>query len=496
MKRLDSYYLYFTCFSTGFVILVLEILGFRLFAPFFGSSVYVTGSLIGVVLGALSVGYYLGGACADRYPRVDLLYGSLLAAGIYMVPCYLRSRPILVHFQGYGMVYGALLAALVIFGVPMLLLSMVSPSLIRLLGTEQRLGVTSGAIFSLSTVGSILGSFLTTFYLIPRLGSKATFLLAILVTVIVAVGGLSLRSRRNLGLMVLSLPLLASPATARDPRIIYQTDSLYSVLYVYEDGGARWLAFNNPIWMESYTPLNGNLLHTYREYFNLAPYLTEVSTALVLGMSAGASVQQKLRFTDMSVDAVEIDPKVVELADKYFGTRESGSLRIHVEDARSFLARTGKKYDFIEVDLFQGGPNIPFYVVTEEFFRLVRERLTDRGIMMMNVLGVQEVKEMEGLVASVGNTVASVFPTLFHYHLGVENTLFLATARETTRGEIAGKLARVDEPLLYPFAASFARGVREYVPDRRFDTFTDDKAPIEGHLHRAVEALLAFKARG
>ncbi len=137
MKRLDSYYLYFTCFSTGFVILVLEILGFRLFAPYFGSSVYVTGSLIGVVLGALSVGYYLGGEFADRYPRVDLLYGSILAAGIYMVPCYLRSRPILEHFQGYGMVYGALLAALVIFGVPMLLLSMVSPSLIRLLGTEQ-----------------------------------------------------------------------------------------------------------------------------------------------------------------------------------------------------------------------------------------------------------------------------------------------------------------------------------------------------------------------
>ncbi len=355
--------------------------------------------------------------------------------------------------------------------------------------------MTSGAIFSLSTVGSILGSFLSTFYLIPRLGSKATFLLAILVTVTVAVGGLSLRRRKNLGLMAVSLPLLASPATVQDPRIIYQTDSLYSVLYVYEDADARWLAFNDPVWMESYMPLRGNLLHTYREYFNLAPYLTEVSTALVLGMSAGASVQQKLRFTDMSIDAVEIDPKVVEVAEKYFGTRESGSLRIHIDDARSFLARTGKKYDFIEVDLFQGGPNIPSYVVTEEFFRLVRERLTDRGIMMMNVLGVKEMKEMEGLVVSVGNTVASVFPTVFQYSLGVENTLFVAMARETTRGEIGRKLAQVDEPLLYPFAAGFARGVREYVPDRRFDTFTDDRAPVEGHLHRAVGALLAFKAQ-
>jgi MFS family permease len=153
---------------------VLEVLGFRLFAPYFGSSVYVTGTLVGIVLAALSLGYLIGGTLADRRPEERVMYAAILAAAVYLAVMLLVYRALLEAFQTWGLVAGTLAAASTIFVPPMLALSIVSPYLVRLAAVHERIGSVAGRMFAVSTVGSIAGSFLATFVLVPQLGSHAT----------------------------------------------------------------------------------------------------------------------------------------------------------------------------------------------------------------------------------------------------------------------------------------------------------------------------------
>lgn len=481
----DAAWQYVTCFVSGAAILVLEVLGFRLFAPYFGSSVYVTGTLVGVVLVALSLGYAIGGALADRVPEARVMYAAILAAAAYLALVVAGYHALLEGLQALGLVAGTLAAAITMFAPPMLALSVVSPYLIRLAAVQGRIGSIAGRMFAVSTVGSIAGSFLATFLFVPELGSHRTLVGCVAVLLALGAGGLWRTAGRAAPALVALLLLLPSSAPS-DGAVLFRTESAYNTIEIRETDGIRSMTLNQPRWRQSYLARPEEaVLDTYREYFALAPFLTEVRTVLILGASAGASLTELRHWFDVSIDAVDIDPEVLRLAREWFGVREDVRTRLHAADARPFLARAQGRWDFVEVDLFHGGPDMPFYVATREFFALVRARLSERGIVMMNVLGTLATGRDE-LVRAVGRTMAAVFPAV--YALPFEgNTVLLATAEATSLEGLRARLVDVAVPALQPFADTMRKRLVPMTADG--PPLTDDHAPIERMTYRLLAAL-------
>ena len=487
-------FMYITCFLTGAIILILEVLGFRLLAPYFGLSVYVSGSLIGIILTSLSIGYYLGGKIADKWPDEKIIYYSILASAVYLTAIYLFYILILKFSQHFGIITGTIISTILIFAVPMTLLSIVSPYLIKLLGTHEKLGQFSGAIFSISTLGSILGSFLGTFVLIPTLGSNKTLLLCVILTYMIPIFRLALLNKKYALLAIIIPVVFFLQYKEKDSTMIYETESFYNVIRIYEENGLRFMVLNNPAWEQSYKPKTV-LLNRYEEYFNLAPILTKVDSVLILGMSAGASVHElKYFFNHITIDAVEIDPKVVELAEKYFDIKEDNKLKIYTEDAKTFLIKTDKQYDFIEIDLFQGGPEIPFYVATKEFFHQVYDHTSANGIIMMNVIGTPQKKGTEKLVYRVANTVSEVFNSVYLFPVGwnTSNTLVIATKNKTNLEALKQRLSEVSRnTALRVLADKLNRRIIDYKKINGI-IFTDDKSDVELVTHEVVEKLTSL----
>ena len=474
---------YGTCFLTGGAILVLEVLGFRLFAPYFGSSVYVTGTLVGIVLAALSLGYLLGGSLADRRPEEPIMYAAILGAAVYLAGVLLVYRALLDGFQTWGLVAGTLAAACTIFVPPMLALSIVSPYLVRLAAVHEHIGSVAGRMFAVSTLGSIAGSFLATFVLVPGLGSHATLLACVLVLLALGVGGLWWTTGRTAAALLLPLPLLPSYAPL-DPHVVFRTESAYNTIEVRDADGLRVMTLNRSRWRQSYLARPGEeLLDTYREYFLLAPFLTEVRDVLILGASAGASLTELQHYFPVTVDAVDIDPEVLRLAEEYFAVRQDADTRLVAADARPFLASAARRWDFVEIDLFHGGPDMPFYVATQEFFGLVRARLAPRGVVMMNVLG-GFTPGLDELVRAVGRTMASVFPSVYAMPFS-GNTVLVSTAHATYLAALRARLDGVSVEALRPLAEAMRDTLQVLSPDDR-PPLTDDHAPVEQMTHRLL----------
>jgi len=384
-----------TCFLNGFAVLGLELLGFRLYGPEYGYSSYVAGTLIGVILAALSLGYYIGGALADRAPRASVLYRLLVVAGLLLVVFCFVYRPVLgwsATLSSRFYLLRIVLVTILLYGPVMVLLSVTSPFIIKLIAEEDRVGTAAGSIYALSTVGSILGSFLTPFVLVPEIGSHMTLIIMTAIVLAVGVAGLvGLRPVWGLALLALGLTPLSFPKA--EEGVVLRIESPYSDLLVQKDpkSGEYVLAVNRWAWYSRGVSEQGELLTgAYYDYYLLGPVLVPVKEMAVLGMAAGTSIKQiQEYYPGIHIDAVDIDPWVVRIAKmKYFGLKESETLTIHTQDARPFMRASTTKYDLVEIDMYQGGPFIPFYVTTVEFFRLVGERMSDNGLAIANVLAL------------------------------------------------------------------------------------------------------------
>lgn len=166
----------FVVFMCGAVVMSFEILGSRVLAPNFGNSIFVWGSLISVFLAGLSAGYYIGGKFADINPSSRKLAFIIWAPALLLVsfPFYGAAVSDWIFINVPGIRLGPLLASLILFFVPSVFLGAVSPYTARLMICSLHTsGKTIGALYALSTLGSILGTLLTSFYLIAIAGVKA-----------------------------------------------------------------------------------------------------------------------------------------------------------------------------------------------------------------------------------------------------------------------------------------------------------------------------------
>ena len=386
---------YFISFLTGAALMGLEMVGSRVLAPAFGSSIFVWGSLIGVVLTALSLGYYSGGYLSDRQPRVSPLTAVIALSGawISLIPRMGKAAlPLLSSLPG-GL--GPLAASFGLFFIPSALLAMVSPWCMRLLiRSVEGSGHSAGLLYAVSNAGSIVGTFGTTFVLIPRIGTDAilSFIAFILLSLAVVMALFNRRRGRetwllSVCLVAVSLAFLLS-GEQHEPGLVYETESLYHHIYVVDRDGIRILRFDQALQSGMYLRRPYDSAYRYPDYFHLALALNDhIEDVLMIGLGAGMAPKRFQRdYPDMRIDVVEIDSEVVRVARKYFGFPEDDGIRVYVQDGRMFLKNTDKKYDLIVVDAYYADA-IPFHLATVEFYELAKQHLKPGGVLASNMIG-------------------------------------------------------------------------------------------------------------
>ena len=486
-----EYFLLLTAFIAGFVVMALEITAFRIFAPYFGFSIFVSGTLIGIVMVALSLGYYLGGKLADKKGDPRTIFNWIFYAMVYVFVTLVSYKIILAFFSEM-FITGVIVSSIVIFGFPMVVLSMVTPYLIKLISKSGSVGSAAGSINAVGTVGAILGTFIPTFFLIPYLGSFATYAISALLLLMIVILYFA-RGNKWFLLNLLFIFAIFFQPTNSDENIIFTEESAYNLIKVVQGKGSQYqLRLNDNGNIQSiYEPDSKFDKDFYFYYLNTAPLMNGASSVLVLGMGAGTSPYQMIKLHDVQVDAVEIDPKIVGVAQEYFGLDEvKDNLNIFVDDARSFLKKVDKRYGVIEVDMYQGGLYAPFYVLTQEFFQEAEEKLNHDGIVALNVLYHSKAKDGSLLFDSIGNTVASVFENVFYLDLHNSNIILFATNEDVTLAEVQGRIIE-NAPEKMELHQEIAGALQRYQPTLDAEILTDDKSPLDQLTYKVVSSLSA-----
>lgn len=383
-------------FVSGTVVMILELIGSRIMAPYLGTSIYIWASLIGVILGALTVGYYLGGRFSNIKPQISFLTSILFLAGIAILLIVLVKEPVLRSSMQLGVRLGSITAALILFALPSLVLGMVSPYAIRLkIDNVEKSGGVAGNLYALSTVGSILGTFLAGFYLIPSFGStQIIFGLSLVLLLASLLGGRKLFKVIFLGLVIIVWCLYSWLGMTRVlPGFVYEGDSAYNHIRVFDgqnpaDGKAiRILVLAT----EAHSVIYKDSDQLYSPYTRLymldTIFKPRISRAMTLG---GGAYVWPLNFIRRSPDSqmtvVEIDPQVTAVAKKYFRLTDDARLKIIHEDGRIFLNQNKEIYDAIYGDAFASYFSIPFQLTTREAMKEIYDSLSPDGIFALNVI--------------------------------------------------------------------------------------------------------------
>ena len=472
---------YITCFVTGFAVLVFELASFRLLAPYFGVSTYVTGSIINTILLALSIGYILGGYAADKYKSARLPYLVILGSTVYLFVIYAVYPQILQSLSFRSVILGSSTAILSMFFLPMVLLAFIPPYFIKLLAHKNHVGRTAGGIFSLSTMGSIIGGIATTFLFIPHLGSRTTFFLTVILLLVISVVGLWRFTKFSPLLLFLFIPFKFVSANTSD--FLYSTESEYNIIMVTQESGQRFLRLNK-LWgyhsksLNPVTKLSGD----YYDELLVAQLFLDAKTTLILGNAAGTSMMQTRYFFNTAVDGVEIDPVITEVGKKFFGLVLDDKSKIYHEDARTFLIKSRKKYDVIYVDIFAGSAYVPFHVITREFFELVKAALSENGVMAINLHPYPSGSEIKEYIL---NTVVTVFPCSF-----LSQHILYSFNSPTSLLKLRASLDWRKIPLsLVPIASRTLQGMRKVKLTSAEKIFTDDYAPVESLTYEILHEL-------
>ena len=482
--------LYALVFLAGVGTLATEICASRLLAPYFGSSTIVWANIIGLTLASLSVGYWLGGRIADRRPSERLLGQLVLGAAVLVAAIPFVSEPLLdVAAEGLdelsaGAVVGSFFATLLLFAPPVVLLGMVAPFAIRLALDEVRsAGVVAGRLYALSTVGSLLGTFLTALVLIPLVGTQRTLLGT---AALLAASAAVMLGRRWAVAAVAIGALVAIPpgvVKASEGVVLHEVASPYQFVQVVERDGVRRLYLNEGVAVHSVwrpdTVLTGGV---WDAFLALPVYLEHGPRRVAVLGNAGGTIARAYGeyWPDAEIDGVEIDPAVTDAGRRYLGLGDNPRLRVYDADARPFLRRTEEKYDLIVVDAYHQ-PYVPFYLATREFFRLVRERLAPGGFVALNVATIPDDRSLEeGIVG----TLASEFPIVEVWPVLRFNHIVLGFTEPPTVGEFDPRLSELVSLLTQQVGPP---------PAQIDEPWTDDRAPVEWVTDRMI---LTYAAEG
>lgn len=433
-----------TVFVSGAVLLALEIIASRIVAPVFGNSIIVWGSLIGVFLGALAAGYFVGGRVADRRPLPNVFAGLLFLGGLLIFPIPLVASGVLdaVFRAGLGPRAGPVAAILGLFFLPGAVLGMVSPFAIRLRAhAVATIGNVAGSLYALSTVGSITGTLLASFVLLTF--ASVRMIVYLLGTVLMALGVLWWLAARRAALagvattaavLIVALILRLPPDAAAGLR--YAQDTVYHRITVTEEGDVRYLKLDN-YWQSGLDLTDPRrTVFAYTDYMHLPVVLRPTARrVLMIGLGGGTvPTRYDQDYRQMRIDVAELDPAIIDVARRYFNAPVGDRLRVVAEDGRLFVTQARDRYDIILLDAYLID-TIPFHLATREFFEVAKTHLVPGGVLGSNVIGALSGSRSR-LFRAIYATMLRVFPTVYVFPVdwttygspnAVRNIIILAT---------------------------------------------------------------------
>ena len=518
----NKLYLYLTEFFAGMSVMAVELGASRLMAPYFSSSQIVWTIIIGTIMIAMALGNIMGGRWADKDPNPDKLYGRIIIASIWiaLIPVVGKyiilgvSALLVFSINNNFLIIAAFVACMLIFVFPLFLLGTVTPSLVKYtVDSLDDSGKTVGYLNASNTIGSIIGTFVPTFISIPAVGTSITFLIfagiLLILAILYFVTGHKKSVKAVVGVIILIISCIfghSSSFAFWQNDLTYEGESIYNYLQVYEDSSKVVLSTNVLFGVQSVYKKEKTLTGMYYDYAMAAPYMAglqdkrnagQTLNILVLGMGTGTYATQCNRYFGESVNVkgVEIDQKITDLAREYFELPDS--VDVVTYDGRAYLqglnaggkkakAEADIKYDVIMVDAYQD-ITIPFQMSSVEFFTLVRDRLTEDGVMVVN-MNMKSDSE-GGINDYLSDTIASVFSTV--YTVDVKNNTnrelfasnnpdmadrFFYDAAYSSDGDIQKMIKMVND------------GLVKYEAGNRI--LTDDKAPVELLSMKAIDEII------
>jgi len=490
---MQKYKLEIIAFVGGAVVMVLELVGSRILAPYLGTSIIVWTSLIGIILASLSLGYWWGGKLADKNPNYKTFSSIVLTSGFLIALIALIKTPFLFFLQNNfdDLRKASVLATLILFAPPSVTLGMISPYAIRLkMKSIAKSGETAGSIFAVSTAGSIVGTFLAGFVLIATFGS--TKILYILSVVLILT---SLFTHEKVGkgkatllfLVISTLFLADFFEPLFKPKLLVDKDTLYNRVWIYESQDPET---KRPI-LSLVTDARGRqssmfldrddeLVIEYTKYYRLFEHFNpDARRVLMIGGGAYSYPKDFLKKKqDAKIDVVEIDPALTQLAKRYFNLKENLRLTIYHQDGRIFLNKTKNVYDAILMDAFHSSLAIPYQLTTKEVVKKIYDTLSDNGVLIMNVISAIEGGKGKFLRAQY-YTYKRVFPQVYIFPVhDVENgysvkNIMLVALKSSETPEFKSKDSQLNEFL----ANLWTREVEDDLP-----ILTDEFAPVDQYM--------------
>lgn len=488
-------------FITGAAGLGLEISASRLLAPHFGSSTVVWSSIIGVVLLALSAGYFVGGKLAEKDLSEHILLRIVLASGVLTlcIPLFapgfltMLSTQLATQHVGLFLIGGSVLTSLLLFGLPVFLLGCVSPYLLSLLTKKLgHVGSTSGQLFAISTLGALIGTFLPTLVLIPSIGTRYT--IVSFGSALILTGLPGIRRKQKIGTILLIISIIGGSSIISAPRkaTLAEAESTYQYIAITEPvAGTRHMQFDAGFGVQSVYTKNSLFTGLYYDYASLLPTLLDLEDsspkrALIIGLAGGTIPRQlhTLYGNSIQIDAVEIDQTSIQLAKQFMGIKNI-PLTIYNQDGRLFLNQSKDTYDFIYVDAYQNELQIPWALTTQEFWKEVQSHLTATGIAAMNIAAIGS--RQNSLASTIANTESSVFPHVYEMELEHRRNASHLAVMSQQKLDFSKLLISEKIPDEFTAAAGFLSQIAtEYRHDSAKSVLTDDKAPLEWLLVRDI----------
>ena len=491
----NKYYLYLTEFFAGMSVMAVELGASRLLAPYFSSSQIVWTIIIGTIMIAMALGNIWGGRSADKNPNPDKLYMRLMIAAIWIAAIPVVGKYIILGISAVlvltvnnnFLILAGFVACMVIFVFPLFLLGTVTPSLVKYtVDSLDDSGKTVGTLGAFNTIGSIIGTFMPTFVTIPAVGTSITFL--IFSGILLLLGLVYFISKKiKKGVCIVSVVLFmicsifghSGSFAFWENNLLYEGESIYNYLQVKETPDSVILSTNVLFGVQSIMKKDDSLTGMYYDYALAAPVMAgmaekENGDILILGMGTGTYASQCTKyFGNASIEGVEIDQKITDLAGEYFELPETVDVTTY--DGRAYLQAVDKKYDVIMVDAYQD-ITIPFQMSSLEFFTMVKDHLKEGGVMVVNM---NMHSEEEGNInAYLSDTIANVFDHVYTADVrGSTNRELYATEKADVIDEFLKNSEQLEDKELAAMMNMVSQNMTKY--EKGGFLLTDDKAPVE-----------------
>ena len=498
---MKKYILEIIVFLAGAVTMIFEIVGSRVLGPYFGASVFVWTSLIGIIMGSLSLGYWLGGRFSEKHSSFRFLSWMLLLAGLFIFLNAVGHDYVLKRVVKYipDFRLKTVVSAVVLFAPASIFLGMVLPYAVKLkIESVQTSGSLIGNLYALSTIGSIIGTFLAGFVLVPAFGFNNVLFSVSVVLVLTALADF-LKARKLLYIsltIVLCTGILFFWIKKYNRNLDYiDTDTRYNRVLIYNTTDqltgrpVKMLNVNDEHSSAMFLDKDDDLVFEVLKYYRLVEHFNPgFKSSLMIGGSGYAFPKDYLkRYPEAHIDVVEIDPGLTKLAKRYFNLPDDTRLNIFHEDGRTFLNRCKKKYDAVFMDAYKSMITIPYQLTTQEAVKHIFDILNENGAVYANIISSLDSGNNQFLRSEIA-TYKSVFPRVYLFAVQYpqptekEKHLFqnflLVGLKTTAEPEFSSINDQINQYLSHLYTGNLADNA---------EILTDNFAPVEFYASKALK---------